>query len=117
MTQNIDGLHQAAGSKRVYELHGSTHRNICQKCGAVYSEEWILQTEGVPTCPKCGGRILKKTSRNGYTYYGCDKFPTCDFMTWNEPTTEKCPAFCASSENAAVSRGPVVQYRSKKPRI
>lgn len=57
VTQNIDGLHQAAGSKHVYELHGSTHRNICQKCGAVYSEEWMLATEGVPACEKCGGRV------------------------------------------------------------
>lgn len=57
ITQNIDGLHQAAGSKHVIELHGSTHRNICQTCGAVYSEEWILSTEGVPKCPKCGGVV------------------------------------------------------------
>ena len=42
-------------------------------------------------CPKCGGRILKKTSRNGYTYYGCDKFPTCDFMTWDVPVKDDCP--------------------------
>ena len=62
VTQNIDGLHQAAGSKRVYELHGSVHRNICQRCGAVYSAEWVLaQAEkssgGVPVCEKCGGRV------------------------------------------------------------
>lgn len=57
ITQNIDGLHQAAGSKKVIELHGSTHRNICQKCGAIYSEEWILDTEGVPRCPRCGGAV------------------------------------------------------------
>lgn len=57
ITQNIDGLHQAAGSRHVIELHGSTHRNICQKCGAVYSEEWILDTGGVPKCPKCGGDV------------------------------------------------------------
>lgn len=62
VTQNIDGLHQAAGSKRVYELHGSVHRNICQGCGAVYSAEWICAREhederGVPACPACGGRI------------------------------------------------------------
>ena len=42
VTQNIDGLHQAAGSKRVYELHGSVHRNICQRCGVVYPAEWVL---------------------------------------------------------------------------
>lgn len=57
VTQNIDGLHQLAGSKRVWELHGSVHRNICRKCGAVYSAEWVLQTTGVPRCPKCGGEV------------------------------------------------------------
>ena len=62
MTQNIDGLHQMAGSRRVFELHGSVHRNICQSCGAVYSAEWICSREhedaaGVPACPACGGRI------------------------------------------------------------
>ena len=57
VTQNIDGLHQMAGSKRVYELHGSVHRNICRRCGAVHSAECILATTGVPTCPDCGGPI------------------------------------------------------------
>ena len=62
VTQNIDGLHQAAGSRRVFELHGSVHRNICQRCGAVYGADWILSREhederGVPVCPACGGPI------------------------------------------------------------
>lgn len=57
VTQNIDGLHQLAGSKRVWELHGSVHRNICRKCGAVYSAEWVLGTRGVPHCEKCGGEV------------------------------------------------------------
>lgn len=57
VTQNIDGLHQAAGSREVYELHGSMHRNICQKCGATYSAEWVLGTEGVPRCERCGGLV------------------------------------------------------------
>lgn len=57
VTQNIDGLHQAAGSKRVYELHGSVHRNVCQRCGHVYSAEWIMGTTGVPHCEECGGHI------------------------------------------------------------
>ena len=62
VTQNIDGLHQAAGSKNVLELHGSVHRNICQRCGHVYSAEWIMAREhederGVPICPECGGPI------------------------------------------------------------
>ena len=50
VTQNIDGLHQMAGSKTVLELHGSVHRNICQVCGAVYDAEWIMLTNGVPHC-------------------------------------------------------------------
>lgn len=62
VTQNIDGLHQMAGSKRVWELHGSVHRNVCQKCGAIYGAKWILAREhenvrGVPVCPVCGGSI------------------------------------------------------------
>lgn len=57
ITQNIDGLHQMAGSKNVLELHGSVHRNICQRCGAVQSAEWIMGTTGVPRCPECGGPI------------------------------------------------------------
>lgn len=57
VTQNIDGLHQAAGSRRVFELHGSVHRNVCQRCGHVYSAEWIMGTTGVPHCEECGGRI------------------------------------------------------------
>ena len=57
VTQNIDGLHQAAGSKVVYELHGSVHRNYCETCGAFYDAEYILQSTGVPACEKCGGRI------------------------------------------------------------
>ena len=57
VTQNIDGLHQIAGSKRVWELHGTVHRNICRRCGAVYSAEWVLATTGVPHCEKCGGQV------------------------------------------------------------
>ncbi len=57
VTQNIDGLHQAAGSKIVYELHGSVKRNYCTKCHAFYDENYIMAAEGVPTCEKCGGRV------------------------------------------------------------
>jgi NAD-dependent deacetylase len=56
VTQNIDGLHQAAGSKNVYELHGSVLRNYCQKCGKLYSAEDIFNSNGVPKC-SCGGDI------------------------------------------------------------
>ena len=57
VTQNIDGLHQKAGSKRVYELHGSTLRNYCENCHAFYDEKFVLAADGVPTCEKCGGRV------------------------------------------------------------
>lgn len=56
ITQNIDGLHQMAGSRNVLELHGSVHRNHCQRCGKFYGLEHILRTEGVPRC-SCGGII------------------------------------------------------------
>lgn len=56
VTQNIDGLHQAAGSKTVYELHGSVLRNYCQRCGKFFSMEDILLSDGVPKC-ECGGTI------------------------------------------------------------
>ena len=56
VTQNIDGLHQAAGSKRVYELHGSIHRNYCMKCGKFYDAQYVKNYDGVPRC-ECGGMI------------------------------------------------------------
>lgn len=56
VTQNIDGLHQKAGSRHVYELHGSVLRNTCQVCGRLYSLDEILRTSGIPTC-SCGGII------------------------------------------------------------
>lgn len=56
VTQNIDGLHQAAGSKRVYELHGSVRRNYCEDCGKFYDMQFILDSEGIPKC-SCGGDI------------------------------------------------------------
>lgn len=57
ITQNIDGLHQAEGSRKVYELHGSVHRNFCMKCGESYGLEKITGSEGVPLCDKCGGVV------------------------------------------------------------
>lgn len=57
ITQNIDGLHQAAGSKTVLELHGSVLRNYCENCGQFHSMEYILHSTGVPACEKCGGPV------------------------------------------------------------
>ena len=80
VTQNIDGLHQAAGSKMVYELHGSVHRNYCQKCGAFYDARYMLESTGIPKCEKCGAenrywninlpRTLLKPAMTSTTRYG-----------------------------------------------
>ena len=56
VTQNIDGLHQKAGSVRVFELHGSVHRNFCMECGKFHSAEFILHSTGLPKC-ECGGVV------------------------------------------------------------
>lgn len=57
ITQNIDGLHQAAGSRRVLELHGSVLRNYCEECGKFFDAEYMLHAEGTPRCDACGGRV------------------------------------------------------------
>lgn len=57
ITQNIDGLHQAAGSRTVYELHGSVHRNYCVDCGKFYDGRYVREYDGVPKCEKCGGVV------------------------------------------------------------
>jgi NAD-dependent deacetylase len=71
VTQNIDGLHQKAGSKRVYELHGSVLRNYCMRCGKFYPAEFVKDCDGVPKC-SCGGTVkpdvvLYEESLNGRT--------------------------------------------------
>ncbi|HIZ12280.1 MAG TPA: NAD-dependent protein deacylase [Candidatus Eubacterium faecavium] len=57
VTQNIDGLHQKAGSKNVLELHGSTLRNYCVQCGRFFTAEYMVNTSGIPHCDECGGLI------------------------------------------------------------
>lgn len=57
ITQNIDGLHQAAGSKNVLELHGSVHRNYCTKCGRFFDGQYIASSKGIPRCDKCDSVI------------------------------------------------------------
>lgn len=57
VTQNIDGLHQAAGSKNVYELHGSVLRNYCTRCGTFYDVDYITNAPGVPKCERCGAIV------------------------------------------------------------
>lgn len=57
VTQNIDGLHQAAGSKKVYELHGSVLRNYCTECGKAFDVDYVYHTEGIPKCDRCGSTV------------------------------------------------------------
>lgn len=57
VTQNIDGLHQAASSSLVYELHGNVHRNYCEKCNRLFGVKYILDSKEIPVCDKCGGVI------------------------------------------------------------
>ena len=57
ITQNIDNLHQAAGSKNVLELHGTLYKNYCIKCGKKFDIDYVLNSEGVPKCDKCGGVV------------------------------------------------------------
>ena len=57
VTQNIDGLHQLAGSKNVYELHGSVLRNYCTSCNTFHDLDYIIESEGVPKCRECGGIV------------------------------------------------------------
>ena len=57
VTQNIDGLHQRAGSKNVYEVHGTILQNYCMRCGQPYKLDYIMQSDGVPRCMKCGGMV------------------------------------------------------------
>ena len=57
VTQNIDGLHQKAGSSIVYELHGTIHQNFCQRCGRMFGLDYVMNAKGVPHCDKCGGLV------------------------------------------------------------
>ena len=57
VTQNIDGLHQKAGSSIVYELHGTIHQNFCQRCGRMFGLDYVMNADGVPHCDKCGGIV------------------------------------------------------------
>ena len=86
VTQNIDGLHQAAGSRQVNELHGSVHRNYCMGCGARFTLEHILPMDTVPKCPHCGGTIRPDVVLYGeplddaVTAAALDVIRTCDLL-------------------------------------
>ena len=85
VTQNIDGLHQAAGSKRVYELHGAVQRNYCMRCGKFYDLNYVQGTRGVPKC-ECGGTlkpdvVLYGENLDGGTIQGaCEAIAGADLL-------------------------------------
>ena len=86
VTQNIDGLHKAAGNKRVYEVHGNIHENYCVDCESSYTLEKIIKSDGVPRCDKCGGIIkpwvvLYGEMPDKYTMIGaCREISNADTM-------------------------------------
>jgi len=86
VTQNIDGLHRAAGNKLVYELHGSVHENVCMDCGRRYDLAWLMGTRGVPRCESCGGIVKPSVVLYGegldpYVSTGaCREISQCDAL-------------------------------------
>ena len=86
ITQNIDNLHQAAGSSRVYELHGSVHRNYCERCNRYFGLNYVLNHKGVPLCDKCGGQIkpdvvlYEEALDEGTITRAISAIMTCDVM-------------------------------------
>ncbi len=86
VTQNIDGLHKAAGNLRVYEIHGSVHENFCMDCNQFYNLDYILSSDGIPRCRSCGGVIKPWVVLYGevpdkYTCMGaCREISNCDTL-------------------------------------
>lgn len=103
ITQNIDGLHQAAGSKNVLELHGSTLRNYCEKCGKFYDVSYIKHSQGVPRCT-CGGRIKPTwcstkrawTKRHSIARWSTFRRPTCSSSRAHRSRSIRRRASCAT---------------------
>lgn len=86
VTQNIDGLHQAAGSSRVYELHGNVHRNYCEKCNRFFGLDYVLKAKGIPLCDKCKGIVkpdvvlYEEALDEGIISRAISAIMTCDVM-------------------------------------
>lgn len=98
VTQNIDGLHRAAGNRLVYEIHGSVHENYCMDCGRQYDLAWLMNTSGVPRCEKCGGVVKPYVVLYGeglekYTCMGaCREISNCDVLIVAGTSLEVEPA-------------------------
>ena len=73
----------------------------------------LLKDTGVP-CPKCGGRIVERRSRRGQAFYGCENYPACDYVTWDQPLTEKCPECGAFMLRHRYKNGRILPYCSNE---
>ena len=100
--KDLEGIHLKVPDEISDELCDICGKNMVIKTGrfgrflacpgypdCTFTKPLVVEMPG--RCPKCEGRILKKTSRKGYAYYGCDHYPTCDFMTWDVPVKDDCP--------------------------
>ncbi len=121
VTQNIDGLHRKAGNRLVYELHGSVHENICMDCAKTYDLAWLLATQGVPHCPRCGGIVKPSVVLYGegldpYVSTGaCREISRCDalIVAGTSLTVEPAASFLAYFRGG--SRELVVINREETP--
>ena len=82
----------------------------CEKCK---DRKSIVKTTGV-TCPKCGkGEIIERKSKRGVVFFGCNKYPDCDFVLWNEPTGEKCPKCGSLLVKRTLKSGDVIECSNR----
>lgn len=123
VTQNIDGLHQAAGSKKVYELHGSVLRNYCTRCHKFFDLDYIIKSNGVPKCDNCGATIKpdvvlyeegldEKTITDAiYAISSCDLLVVCGTSLVVYPAASFIQYF--RGDNLAIINRDATSYDSK----
>jgi len=121
ITQNIDGLHRAAGNRLVYELHGSVHENVCMDCCKTYDLAWMIQTQGVPRCERCGGIVKPSVVLYGepldhYVSTGaCREISRCDCLIVAGTSLNAEPAASMLSYFRGGSRKLVIINREETP--
>ena len=121
ITQNIDGLHRAAGNRLVYELHGSVHENRCIECGRFYGLDWLLGTQGVPKCESCGGVVKPSVVLYGegldhyVTTGACREISRCEVLIVAGTSLEVEPAASKLAYFRGGSRELVVINREETP--
>ena len=121
ITQNIDGLHKQAGNRYVYELHGSVHENQCIDCGHFYPLDFIMNAQGVPKCPDCGGVVKPSVVLYGepldhYVSTGaCREISRCDLLIIAGTSLTVEPAASMIDYFRADNRRMVIINRSTTP--